>query len=113
MGQGEQRSLNDYSHHIASHLAANGFETALAGITHVARRPWYDIGEVYEHVLNHDDTGTPLRTETVRAAVSFLQREHSRPFFLAVGFSEPQRNNPHPAVFTRDWNDEPEDSEPR
>jgi arylsulfatase A-like enzyme len=89
--------LNDYSQHLAAFLGRQGYETALAGVQHVARAPWAPKEEVlpYDHFLNHTPT-TQQEFDpalTAPAAVDFLMREHDRPFFLSVGFLDPHRDN--------------------
>jgi arylsulfatase A-like enzyme len=90
-------TLNDYSQHLAQFLRRHGYETALAGVQHVARKPWADPEEVlgYDRFLNH--TPTPLEIHeperTAGAAAAFLAEKHERPFFLSAGFLEPHRAN--------------------
>ena len=36
-------TLNDYSYHLAHFLKQNGYETALAGVQHVARKPLHPV----------------------------------------------------------------------
>ena len=106
-------TLDDYSKHLANYLREHGYTTALAGVNHVARGPWHDIREDYDTVLNLDDIGRPDNVSTVVRATEYLKEPHDKPFFLAVGIQEPHRNNPHPHVYTSQWEEEPEDIDPR
>ncbi len=106
-------SLNDYSKHLANHLGRNGYTTAAAGTTHVARKPWHDVRDIYDEILNMDEVGGPHHPSTVDVATEYLNADHDKPFFLSVGIPEPHRNNPHPAVYTPQWEEEPEDIDPR
>lgn len=89
--------LDDYSRHLAGFLGRQGYETALAGAQHEARGPMAPLLEAlpYEHFLNHTPTGAMEFDPalTVSAAVDFLRRRHTRPFFLSVGFVDPHRDN--------------------
>ncbi|MFW6152605.1 MAG: sulfatase [Verrucomicrobiota bacterium] len=89
--------LNDYNRHLAAFLKRHGYETALSGVQHVARAPWAPPRDVlpYDHFLNHEPAGSQEFNPglTAPAAVEFLMQEHSRPFFLSVGFLDPHRNN--------------------
>ena len=89
--------LNDYDQHIAAFMRRQGYETALAGVQHVARAPWAPVREnlPYDRFLN--DTPSPQQeftpALTAPAAVDYLMQEHDRPFFLSVGFLDPHRDN--------------------
>jgi len=83
-------ALNDYGHHIVHTLRVAGYASALAGIQHVAKDPTR-IG--YDRILE----AAGNRVEHVApAAVDFLNRAPSQPFFLSVGFSETHREFPEP-----------------
>ena len=62
-----------------------GYQTALAGLQHVASDP-AEIG--YDEVL---PIKSKLAVDVVPAAVEFLNREHEKPFFLTIGFFETHR----------------------
>ncbi len=85
--------LNDYSQHIVHTLRAHGYQSALAGVQHVASHkdgePWKTIG--YDRHLGHPG-------EAHLRAAEFLAEPHERPFFLSVGFVETHREFPgeHP-----------------
>ena len=89
--------LNDYGCHLAGFLRGHGYQTALAGVQHVARLPFVDPYQVlpYDRFLNHTPTGGQLfsSAQTVPAAVAFLGESHEKPFFLSVGLLDPHRNN--------------------
>jgi arylsulfatase A-like enzyme len=106
-------TLDDYSKHLANYLRQHGYTTAVAGTNHVARKPWHDIREEYDRALNLDEIGRPRHEATVERVKEYLDEPRTKPFFLAVGIEEPHRNNPHPAVYTSEWTEEPEDIDPR
>ena len=83
-------SLRDYGEHWVHTLRGAGYYTALAGVQHVARKP-EKIG--YDELL--ESKGRNVR-HVAPAAVEFLGREHDRPFFLAIGFTETHRAFPEP-----------------
>ncbi len=95
-------TLHDYSRYLPRFFRGRGYETALAGMQHVARPPWADpIAELgYDHWLNHDDQGGHQPATTADAAVNFLlnRNAHDRPFFLSVGFGETHRDNAHGGI---------------
>ncbi len=87
--------LNDYGHHIGAFLQKEGYETALSGVQHVARKPMVDPKEClpYDRFLNPPSGGEisePMLTGP--AAIAYLKEPHDKPFFLSVGFLEPHRN---------------------
>lgn len=82
-------ALTDYSHHMLHTLRRAGYQSALAGVQHVAHgtAPWKIIG--YDrHLGNHDVAHT--------AAAEFLAAPPHQPFFLSVGFFETHRAFPEP-----------------
>jgi N-sulfoglucosamine sulfohydrolase len=78
-------ALNDYSQHIVHTLRQAGYHSTLIGVQHVATEPDL-IG--YDRVI-------PVESHLVRhvgpAAIQFLDRSPSQPFFLSVGFAETHR----------------------
>jgi N-sulfoglucosamine sulfohydrolase len=83
-------SLNDYRQHLLHTLKENGYHTALSGIQHIAsdtadQKAWEVIG--YDECL-----GSWENAHT--QAVDFIERNHSKPFFLSVGFFETHRPFP-------------------
>jgi N-sulfoglucosamine sulfohydrolase len=85
-------SLNDYKQHIVHTLRAAGYRSVLAGIQHVAARA-ETIG--YDEVL-HPRTNSAVNVAP--AAVEFLNRRHTGPFFLDAGFFETHREYPQPTA---------------
>ncbi len=78
-------SLREPGQHLAAFLRGHGYETARAGVQHVCENA-AAVG--YEHALTGDGCGALLTRQAVK---EFLQRQHDRPFFLAVGFGETHR----------------------
>lgn len=81
-------SLNDYGQHIVHTLKKAGYQSALAGVQHIAhktgeREPWQIIG--YDRHLGSDGC---------KGAVEFLEKAPEEPFFLAVGFDQTHREFP-------------------
>ncbi len=87
----------DYGQHLARHLQANGYLTALAGCQHECDGK--DLSPLnYNRILND-----PERTEegqfypdTLCHVDTFLAEQsqvQDKPFFLSVGIDEPHRNN--------------------
>jgi arylsulfatase A-like enzyme len=79
--------LRDNAWHLAHHLRAHGFETALAGVQHEA--PWDQPQTLgYNRMLARDyPKAAPESNDDIAArAVRFLQESHPAPFFLSVGF---------------------------
>jgi len=109
--------LDDYGQHIGAFLKTHGYETALAGVQHVARAPFAPPEEClpYDRFLNHAPAHGQIHNaaQTGAAAIHYLLEEHDKPFFLSVGFVDPHRNNRgNRATFvdTYSW-DEPADIE--
>lgn len=106
-------TLNNYQHHIARYLKGNDYETAIAGVQHVAREPYADpqreLG--YDVFLNHTPTERQQDHDpsaTVTAASTFIASMHDKPFFLSVGFVEPHRTNRGDSrCFTDELSEEP------
>lgn len=83
-------SLNDYRQHLLHTLKEHGYHTALAGIQHIAahtkeQQDWEVIG--YDEYLGHF-------SEAHTQAIDFIKRDHTKPFFLSVGFFETHRPFP-------------------
>ena len=86
--------LDNAGHHLANHLADQGYLTALAGVQHEARLPLMDPAALgYQRMLSQETDGGYKHTRTLSAAMGFLSETHDRPFFLSVGFGEPHRDN--------------------
>lgn len=86
--------LNDDSRHLANWLKTHGYTTALSGLQHeTAEVPerLHNIG--YDEILTLDDNGNDEELSAHFAAERFLLQERANPFFLAVGFGEPHRDN--------------------
>jgi arylsulfatase A-like enzyme len=78
--------LNDSSRHLASHLKAQGYLTALSGVQHEALADEVPaLG--YSRILTKANRGP----EVARAAADFLTSRPTQPFFLAAGFFETHR----------------------
>lgn len=84
-------SMNDPGKHILYTLRTAGYRSVLAGLQHIADTP---------EKIGYDE---PLRPKSDRAAdvapaaVAFLDRKPTEPFFLDVGFFETHREYPEPA----------------
>ena len=88
--------LANKDRHLARFLRDRGYTTAVAGTQHEVHGPLGDPSEIgYDHWLNHDAHGKPINRRTVGAAVSFIESDHERPFFLACGINAPHRDNGH------------------
>jgi arylsulfatase A-like enzyme len=92
-------TLQDYSQHLIHTLRKAGYLSALAGMQHIANafaEPWKAIG--YDLFLGDTRGGDDRTGETpppfLRAALDFLDRPPSQPFFLSVGFEETHRKYP-------------------
>ncbi len=83
-------SLTDYSWHLARFLGRNGYDTALAGMQHLAMPPFADPAELgYRRILTEDLANGPVD----ESAVAFLSGRPKEPFFMSVGFFETHRFN--------------------
>lgn len=88
--------LKDYSHHICHTMKANGYETVLSGVQHLAKMPISDRDWLgYDIHLNplpkevHDDFDyRNIHT----AAAEYIKQKHNKPFFLSIGFLDPHRS---------------------
>lgn len=82
-------AMADYSRHIVHTLRAHGYESALAGIQHIAATR----GKAAEQTIGYD---TYLGNADVAemAACQFLDSRPEEPFFLSVGFKETHRPYP-------------------
>jgi N-sulfoglucosamine sulfohydrolase len=83
-------SLNDYDQHLANYLKKQGYETALAGIQHVAKKAEI-IG--YDHILCpvKKDFSAYYQLPFVKNFLEDKQTSQDKPFFLSVGFEETHR----------------------
>ncbi|MBI5281543.1 MAG: sulfatase [Candidatus Solibacter usitatus] len=82
--------LTDPKQHLASFLQSHGYLTALCNVQHEAdQKSIPSLG--YAGILPRRNNSGP---ETARAAVEFLNRKPSQPFFLACGFNETHREFP-------------------
>jgi N-sulfoglucosamine sulfohydrolase len=82
----------DYKRHIVHTLRDAGYVSVLAGLQHVAPKP---------EMIGYDEILTPKSTSAVAVApvaASFLNRPHTKPFFLDVGFFETHREYPAPTA---------------
>ena len=78
-------TLNDYSQHIIHTLKTAGYQSALAGVQHVAHGPDAVRTVGYDQHLETRNGRAPAVAE---AAVNFLDSAPDAPFFLDVGFRE-------------------------
>lgn len=83
-------SLNDYKKHVLYTLRNAGYQSVLGGLQHIAAKP-DTIG--YDELLRPKSTRA---ADVAPAAVAFLNRKPSKPFFLDVGFFETHREFPKP-----------------
>ena len=83
-------ALNDYKQHVGHLLRKNGYTTALAGVQHIAVKPFADP----QQVLPYDNLA-PENTEREQWAAQFIKQKHDKPFFLSVGFFETHREFPN------------------
>lgn len=82
-------SLSDPKMHLASWLAAHGFETVLCGVQHEASGG--GVAELgYSRILNtrHDDFGN------ARLAADFIRSPHRKNYFLSFGLFHTHRPYP-------------------
>ena len=85
-------SLNDYRKHILYTLRDAGYQSVLGGLQHIADKP---------ERIGYDDLLKPKSNraaDVAPAAVEFLNRRPSKPFFLDVGFFETHREYPQPTA---------------
>jgi arylsulfatase A-like enzyme len=83
-------SLNDYDQHLANYLKKQGYETALAGMQHVAKKA---------ETIGYDRILAPVKKEfsayyQLPFVENYLKEKspiQNQPFFLAVGFEETHR----------------------
>lgn len=78
--------LNDYDRHLVHTLHRHGYTSALVGVQHVATGP----DAATQTIGYHEEVPVADRFAAARrdAAVSYLRRDHDRPFFLSIGFNE-------------------------
>lgn len=93
--------LRDYSWHLGRYLKGAGYHTALSGVQHVAPQP-----EPGDDQTSFDEILTTVRTfaDPTREAMKFLQREHSKPWYMEVGYFAPHRGgvDVEPSSFPRE-----------
>ncbi len=82
--------MNDYKQHLVYTLRQASYHTVLAGIQHVAATP-DPIG--YDEVMHPRSMSA---VDVAPAAVAFLDKRPSAPFFLDIGFFETHREYPQP-----------------
>lgn len=85
-------SLYDYKKHLLYALRGAGYQSVLAGLQHIAPKP---------EQIGYDELMAPKTTKAVDVApkaVEFLNRKHTKPFFLDVGFFETHREYPAPTA---------------
>ena len=83
-------ALNDYKKHIVHTLRSKGYHSVLAGLQHVAVQP---------EMIGYDEIISPKNKSALQVApvaMEFLNRSHTEPFFLDVGFFETHREYPKP-----------------
>ena len=80
--------------HLANFLRSHGYSTALCGFQHLTLDS-RTLG--YEWIAEADPPGSKGPEYRTEAAVEFINREHDRPFFLTVGYSETHRVFPEPS----------------
>ena len=84
--------MNDYKQHILHTLKGAGYHSVLAGLQHIAPEPG---------MIGYDEIISP-RNNSARTvapvAVEFLNRRHTEPFFLDIGFFETHREYPQPTA---------------
>jgi N-sulfoglucosamine sulfohydrolase len=85
-------TLNDYKKHILHTLRPAGYRSVLAGLQHIAVDP-KTIG--FDEVLHPKSTQA---ADVTPGAVEFLNRRHTEPFFLDIGFFETHREYPKPTA---------------
>ena len=85
-------AMNDYNKHILYTLRDAGYTSVLGGLQHIAAKPEI-IG--YDELLPHKSQHV---ADVAPAVVAFLNREHTKPFFLDVGFQETHREFAKPTA---------------
>ncbi|SDE69965.1 sulfatase family protein [Auraticoccus monumenti] len=90
-------SLHDPSQHLVHTLHEHGYTSAVVGISHVAA-PAAEEGRLlgYHEQLEPAD---PRAAAVTEAAVGYLRRPRSDPFFLSVGFLETHTMGDGPHLF--------------
>ncbi len=84
--------MDDYNRHILHTLRPAGYYSVLAGLQHIAADA---AGLGFDEVLKPKST---MAAAVTPGAVEFLNRAHSAPFFLDVGFFETHREYPAPTT---------------
>lgn len=81
-------TLEHPERHLAHTLRKAGYQTALAGVHHVTK----DVTQQgYERLLVQEQKDLP----NAERAVKFIGEQHTRPFYLDVGFVETHRRGVH------------------
>lgn len=84
--------LYDYQQHIIHTLHAAGYTSALSGTQHIAHGP----NAATDIIGYHEDLEPNGSGESVaNKAAKYIERDHDKPFFLAVGFGETHRRGPY------------------
>lgn len=86
--------LNDYHQHLVHTLRANGYETALAGVQHVAAERDRNGREAWETIGYDRSLGDAESAHEAAAAYLKSRKGDGKPFFLSVGFVETHREFP-------------------
>ena len=80
--------------HLANFLRDHGYRTALCGIQHLVLDS-RTLG--YQWIAEFNRPVSESAHECTAAAVEFINQQHDRPFFLAVGYFETHREFPEPS----------------
>jgi N-sulfoglucosamine sulfohydrolase len=85
--------MNDYSHHLASFLSRNGFETALCGVQHEASADQVDLLGYSRNLsaFNQEKAHEARDLQTAKLAADFISEAHDKPFFASVGLFNTHR----------------------
>jgi N-sulfoglucosamine sulfohydrolase len=83
-------SMVDYHRHILHTLRPAGYKSVLAGLQHIAVKP-ETIG--FDEILRPKTTAA---ADVMPGVVEFLNRKHTEPFLLDIGFFETHREYPKP-----------------
>ncbi|WP_269523145.1 sulfatase family protein [Coraliomargarita parva] len=78
--------LSNPENHLAAFLRRNGFETVLCGIQHEFSDHSED--KPYDHIYKEQPSSDEEKAD---AAIEYLKQEHTKPFFLSLGFFYPHR----------------------
>jgi N-sulfoglucosamine sulfohydrolase len=83
-------SMVDYHRHILHTLRPASYKSVLAGLQHIAVKP-ETIG--FDEILRPKTTAA---ADVMPGVVEFLNRKHTEPFLLDIGFFETHREYPKP-----------------